>query len=80
MNNKHEEMKQEAIEDIMECLEDYSGYYCDLHDAVFNIGNDVICEMMEDIPKFNDNWNNVADDETNRKIIEKIKELATWDY
>lgn len=133
MNNKHEEMKQEAIEDIMEYLEDYSGYYCDLHDAVFNtdyylietylakealeeydvfeaiklvqtyemedfgevhtdlsnpkklinmvyyiIGEDVICEMVEDIPEFNDNWNNVADDETNRKIIEKMKERYNW--
>ena len=36
MNKKHEEMKREAIEDIMECLEDYSGYYCDLHDDETN--------------------------------------------
>lgn len=36
-NKKHEEMKQEAIEAIVECLEDgYSGYYCDLHNEVFN--------------------------------------------
>lgn len=132
MNNKHEEMKQEAIEDIMECLEDYSGYYCDLDNEVFNtdyyiigtyqakealkeydvfeaielvqryemeqfgkvytdliepeallnmvyyiIGEDVICEMCN-IPEFKDNWNNVADDETNRKIIEKMKELYNW--
>lgn len=130
MNNKHEEMKQEAIEAIMECLEDYSDYYCDLHDEVFNtdyyiignyqakealkeydifeaikvvqryemeefgevytdlsepeklinmvyyiIGDEVICEMASDIPEFDNNWNNVADDETNRKIIEKMKEL-----
>jgi hypothetical protein len=36
MNKKHEEMKQEAIEDIMERLENYNGYYCDLHNDVFN--------------------------------------------
>lgn len=35
-NKKHEEMKQEAIEAIIEALEDYTGYYCDLHNEVFN--------------------------------------------
>lgn len=36
-NKMHEEMKQEAIEAIIEALEDgYSGYYCDLHNEVFN--------------------------------------------
>ena len=36
-NKKHEEMKQEAIEAIIDALEDgYSGYYCDLHNEVFN--------------------------------------------
>ncbi len=36
-NNKHEEMKREAIEDIIEALEGgYSGYYCELHNEVFN--------------------------------------------
>lgn len=36
-NKKHEEMKKEAIEAIIERLEDgYSGYYCDLHNEVFN--------------------------------------------
>lgn len=133
MNNKYEEMKQEAIEDIMERLENYNGYYCDLHNDVFNtdyyiigtyqaekeleaygvfeairlvqdyemeqfgevytdlsepeklinmvyyiIGDDVICEMVGAIPEFDDNWNNVADDETNKKIIEKMKELYNY--
>ena len=37
-NTKHNEMKAEAIESIMEALEDgYSGYYCDLHNEVFNM-------------------------------------------
>ena len=36
-NNKHNEMKQEAIEAIIEALEGgYNGYYCDLHNEVFN--------------------------------------------
>lgn len=36
-NKKHEEMKREAIMDIIETLEDgYDGYYCELHNEVFN--------------------------------------------
>lgn len=36
-NNKHNEMFTEAIEDIIETLENgYDGYYCDLHNEVFN--------------------------------------------
>lgn len=36
-NNKHNEMKAEAIADIIETLENgYDGYYCDLHNEVFN--------------------------------------------
>lgn len=36
-NEKHNKMKQEAIEAIIEALEDgYNGYYCDLHNEVFN--------------------------------------------
>ena len=36
-NEKHNEMKQEAITDIIECLENgYNSYYCDLHNEVFN--------------------------------------------
>lgn len=132
MNKKHEAMKQEAIADIMKCLEDYSGYYCYLHNEVFNtdyyiigtyqakealkeydvfkaielvqryetelfgkvytnlsepervinivyyiIGCEVICEMYN-ISEFVDNWNNMADDETNKKIIEGMKELYNY--
>ena len=128
-NKKHEEMKQEAIEAVIEALEDgYSGYYCDLHHEVFNtdyyiigtyqakealreydvfdaielvqtyekdqfgeiytdlsdpeklinmvyyiIGDEVIGEMY-DIEAFNDNWDNVADEETNEAIIKALKE------
>ena len=36
-NEKHEAMKEEAIEAIIETLENgYDGYYCDLHHEVFN--------------------------------------------
>lgn len=37
MTNKHNEMRNEAIADVIETLENgYSGYYCDLHNEVFN--------------------------------------------
>ena len=36
-NQKHLSMKKEAIADIIEALENgYNGYYCDLHNEVFN--------------------------------------------
>ena len=129
-NKKHETMKQEAVEAIIEALKDgYSGYYCDLHNEVFNtdyyiigtykakealreydvfeaielvqgyekdafgevytdlsdpeklinmvyyiIGDEVIGEMYK-IEAFEDNWNNVADDETNAIILEAMKEM-----
>ena len=129
-NKKHNEMKQEAIEAIMECLEGYGDYYCDMHNKVFNedwyiigtarakdalreydvfeamelvtnyeednfgevtidnllnperlismvwyiIGGEVISEM-NDIEAFSENWNNVADDETNAIILEAMKEM-----
>lgn len=128
-NKKHEEMKREAIADIIETLENgYDGYYCDLHNEVFNtdyyiigtflakealkecdvfeaielvqnyekdnfgeiytdlsdaeklvnmlyyiIGDEIIGEMY-DIEAFNEGWNELADDETNGKIIEAMKE------
>ena len=37
MNPKEKEMRQEAKERIIECLENgYTGYYCELHNEVFN--------------------------------------------
>lgn len=36
-NSKEEAMRKEAREDIIEALRNgYTGYYCDLHNAVFN--------------------------------------------
>ena len=38
MNKKEKEMRLEAREAIIETLKDgYSGYYCDLHNEVFNM-------------------------------------------
>lgn len=129
-NEKHEEMKKEAIESIIEIIEDgYSGYYCDLHNEVFNtdyyiigtyeakkaleeydvfeaielvqnyekdnfgevytdlsnpeklismvyyiIGDEIIGEMY-DIEAFNDNWDNIAEEETNNIIVEELKKM-----
>ena len=129
-NTMHEEMKQEAIEAIIEKLENgYSGYYCDLHNEVFNtdyyiigtvaakealreydvfeaielvqtyekeqfgesytdlsnpeklinmvyyiIGDEVIGEMYK-ITEFEEGWNDQADEETNKVIIDAMKEM-----
>lgn len=37
-NDKHEQMRAEAVESIIDALDEYgySGYYCDLHNEVFN--------------------------------------------
>lgn len=36
-NTKEQEMREQAKEEIIEALKDgYSGYYCDLHNEVFN--------------------------------------------
>lgn len=133
-NKKHEEMKQEAIEDIIETLKNgYDGYYCDLHHEVFNtdyyiigtyqakealreydvfdaielvqtyendyfgevntdlsnpeklinmvyyiVGDEVIGEMYK-IEAFEENWNDKADDETNAKIVEAMREMFELD-
>lgn len=132
-NEKHEAMKQEAIEAIIDALECYDDYYCDLHNEVFNtdyyiigtaaakealneygvfeaielvqeyedsefgerytdcsnpeklinmvyyiIGSEVIGEMTN-IPEFDDNWNNLADDETNEHIMDAMREMFNID-
>lgn len=129
-NQKFQQMKQEAISDILDVLESgFDGYYCDLHHEVFNtdyyvigtsaakkilteldvfecielvqnyekdnfgevctelsnpekllnmvyyiVGDEVICEM-NDIPEFSDNWNSVADNDTNAAIAQAMKEM-----
>ena len=130
MNPKEEAMRQEAREDIIECLKDgYSNYYCDLHHEVFNtdyyiiglyeakkaleeygvwdaiakvqeyekdnfgevytdlsnpeklinvlyyiIGEEVLFEMMNNSKTLSENWDNLADEETNTKILEELSE------
>lgn len=36
-NKKYDELKKEAIEAVIEMLEDYDNYYCDLHHYTFNM-------------------------------------------
>ena len=128
--SKEKEMREEARAAIIEALEDgYTGYYCDLHDEVFNtddyiigtyqakealkkydvfeaiekvqtyekdnfgeiytdlsnpeklvnmlyyiIGEEVLFEMMDGIEAWDENWNNLATDETNKEILEQLRE------
>ncbi len=130
MNKKEQKMREEAREAIIETLKDgYSGYYCDLHNEVFNtdyyiigtykakealneygvfeaiekvqayekdnfgeiytdlsdpeklinmlyyiIGEEVLFKMMDGIKAWNDNWDNIADEETNAEILKAIEE------
>lgn len=61
--------------------EQFGEIYTDLSDpeklinmVYYIIGDEVIGEMYE-IAEFNDNWNNVADEETNAKILEAMREM-----
>ena len=130
MNKKELEMREEAREAIIEALKDgYNGYYCDLHNEVFNtgyyiigiyeakealreydviealekvwnyekdnfgeiytdlsdperlinmlyyiIGEEVLYEMMDGIKAWDENWNNIADEETNSEILKQLEE------
>lgn len=57
-NKKHAEMKEQAIADIIEALKnDYDGYYCDLHNEVFNtdyyvIGTHYAKEILKEYDVF----------------------------
>ena len=129
MNKKEVEMRQDARERIIECLKNgFDGYYCDLHNEVFNtdyyiigtyeakkaleeygiwdaiekvkeyeenafgeiytdlsdpeqlinmlyyiIGEEVLFEMLDDSKTLNENWDNIATDETNAAILEAIE-------
>ena len=130
MLSREELMREEAREAIIEALENgYDGYYCDLHNELFNtdyyivgtyqaeealreydvfeairkvknyeennfgvvytdlsdpkavvnmlyyiIGEEVLYEMMDVIEVWDENWNNLADEETNAEILQAIKE------
>jgi hypothetical protein len=129
-NKKEKAMREEARAAIIETLkEGYTGYYCDLHNEVFNtdyyiigtyqakealkeydlfeaidkvqtyekenfgevytdmsdpeklinmlyyiIGEEVLYEMMDGIEVWNENWNNLATDETNAAILKALEE------
>ena len=71
-NEKHNKMKQEAIEAIIEALENgYSGYYCDLHNEVFNTDYYIIgtYEAKEALREYD-----VFD------AIEKVQEYEKWNF
>jgi hypothetical protein len=128
--SKEQEMREEARERIIECLEGgFDGYYCDLHQEVFNsdyyiigtheakealkeydvfkaiervqtyekenfgevytdlsdpeklvnvlfyiIGEEVLWEMLEESKTLNENWDYLADEETNAQILEELGE------
>ena len=129
-NNKEKAMREEARAAIIEALKNnYTGYYCDLHDKVFNtsyyivevyeakkalqeydvweaikkvqtyekdnfgevytdlsdpkklinmlfyiIGEEVIWEMLERSKTLSGNWDSLADEETNAKILKELDE------
>ena len=61
--------------------EQFGEVYTDLSDpeklinmVYYIIGDEIICEMYE-IEAFEENWNNVADDETNTIIIKALREM-----
>ena len=71
-NEKHEAMKEEAIADIIETLENgYSGYYCDLHNEVFNTSYYIIgtYEAKNALKEYD-----VFD------AIEKVQEYEKWNF
>ena len=70
-----------AIEKVQQYEKNNSGeVYTDLSNPeklinmlYYIIGEEVLYEMMENIDVLNNNWNNVADDETNAAILEAIE-------
>lgn len=129
-NNKEKAMREEARAAIIEALKNnYTGYYCDLHDEVFNtnyyiigtyrakealkeydifeaidkvltyekdtfgelytdlsnpeklinalyyiIGEEVLYDMLDSSETLSESWDNLADEETNTKILKELGE------
>ncbi len=71
----------EAIEKVQAYEKDNFGeIYTDLSDPeklintlYYIIGEEVLSEMMDGIKAWNDNWDNIADEETNAAILEAIE-------
>ncbi len=72
-----------AIEKIQEYEKDNFGeVYTDLSDPeklinmlYYIIGEEVLHEMMEGVKVWNDNWDNLATDETNAAILEALEAI-----
>lgn len=72
----------EAIEKVQEYEKDNFGeVYTELSNPeklvnmlYYIIGEEELYKLMEDIPEWNDNWNNQADEETNARILKAIEE------
>ena len=72
----------DAIEKVQAYEKDNFGeIYTDLSDPVkvinmlfYIIGEEVIWEMLDNSETWNKNWNNLADEETNAKILEELGE------
>jgi len=71
----------EAIEKVQTYeKENFGEVYTDLSDPeklinmlYYIIGEEVLYEMMDGVEAFNENWNNVADEETNAAILKEVK-------
>ena len=71
----------EAIEKVQTYeKENFGEVYTDLSDPeklvnmlYYIIGEEVLYEMMEGVKVWNDNWNNIATDETNATILKEVK-------
>ena len=72
----------DAIEKVQTYEKDNFGkIYTDLSDPeklinmlYYIIGEEVLFEMMDGVEAWDDNWNNLADEETNAKILKAIAE------
>ena len=72
----------DAIEKVQTYEKDNFGeIYTELSNPVklvnmlfYVIGEEVLCEMLDDSETWNDNWDNQADEETNAKILEELGE------
>ena len=71
-----------AIEKVIKYEKDnYGEIYTDLSDPeklvnmlYYIIGEEVLLEMMDGIRVWEENWNNLADEETNAEILQAIEE------
>ena len=61
--------------------DNFGEVYTDLSDPIklinalyYIIGEEVLDEMMDGIEAWEDNWNNIADEETNSEILKQLEE------